>query len=263
MTAADENEFIVPPPGMAPKRVEQAPTPPAAVEESGAIVLPPGLVDSGTFRMPPRREPAAAAQAAEIPVFFPVTAPGMPVEEEVSATSASASAPLVEQHYAPPRLDDAIALAPAPAPATSTSGVDDAIDEETHFASGDNKAPATLLWRLTLADGTKIELDCTTLFGRDPAANAQWPNARLLPISDPSKSVSKTHAALQVTAEGEVHVHDLHSTNGVYVMASGTGEIAVRPGSAQLLTSGAQVRLGQFVIIVERSETLRSVPGSR
>ncbi|QAV69873.1 FHA domain-containing protein [Salinibacterium sp. UTAS2018] len=257
MTAADENEFIVPPPGMAPKRVEQVPPSPAAAEENDVIDLPPGLVDSGTFRIPQRRETAAApapAHAAEIPVFFPVTAPGMPVDEKSSALSA-APAPPVEQHYAPPRLEDAIAPAPAPAPAppTPTIEADDAIDEETHFARADSRVPASPRWQLTFADGSTVVLDRTTLLGRGPAANPQWPDARLLPVADPSKSVSKTHAALQLTAAGDLRVHDLHSTNGVHVTAPGEIEREVHPGTVHPLTKSGQIRLGQFVIVVERS----------
>ncbi|MEV8253542.1 FHA domain-containing protein [Rhodoglobus sp. NPDC076762] len=274
MTAGDESDFIVPPPGMVQARVKHEPAPSVAADDDDVIDLPPGIVDSGTFRMPqPSAQiPAHASAGAgkpDIPAFFPAGAPAVAAEAPASAEPVEISGPAKEQRYAPPRLEDAIASAPRPAPpsagtaavstapvTTSSNATDEAIDEETRFAAPEMAAPAAppaVVWRLTFPDGTQLVLDRTTLIGRDPAANARFPNARLLPVSDPSKSVSKTHVALQVTADSEVLVHDLHSTNGVYVVASGAAEIVVSPGSEQLLSSGAQVRLGQFAFLIERS----------
>ena len=66
-----------------------------------------------------------------------------------------------------------------------------------------------------------------------------------LPVDDPARSVSKTHAVLQETQEG-VRVTDLHSTNGVSVIDASGATTALAAGTAAALDAGATVLLGSF-----------------
>ncbi|WP_229671342.1 FHA domain-containing protein [Salinibacterium xinjiangense] len=70
-------------------------------------------------------------------------------------------------------------------------------------------------------------------------------------MDDPAKSVSKTHAMLEVDADG-LWVLDLDSTNGVWVVPAGEGAIEVEPGQRVAVPAGADLELGDLVIQVER-----------
>lgn len=215
---SNDNEFIVPPPGIAlpPRRAEDVE--PEPVQADDLIVLPPGVVDSGTYRMPATRAPKPAS-LDDAPAFFPVGAPGLPVP-----APASGEAPATD---APPTVDDA-----------------------TRVAIGRRSAPA---WRLTLPDGEQLLLEQTTLVGRDPAHNAEWATARLVSVIDPGKTISKTHAALELTASGQLVVHDLNSTNGVYLGYPGAEDQTVEPESPALVEHGVELSFGEFTVTVERS----------
>jgi inorganic pyrophosphatase/exopolyphosphatase len=54
----------------------------------------------------------------------------------------------------------------------------------------------------------------TVVLGRNPAAPRRAPQAQLVAVDDVTRTVSKTHALLTLTASGWV-VTDLDSTNGV------------------------------------------------
>jgi len=214
----ESNDFIVPPPGIAlpPRQAERVE--PEPVQADDLIVLPPGVVDSGTYRMPATRTPKPAS-LDDAPVFFPVSVPGLPVPAPVTDETAAADAP--------PAVDDA-----------------------TRVSVGRRSAPA---WRLTLPDGQQALVEQTTLVGRDPALNPDWESALLLPIIDPQKTVSKTHAALELTASGQLVVHDLNSTNGVYLGYPDAEDETVEPGSPVLVEHGAELSFGEFTVTVERS----------
>ena len=77
------------------------------------------------------------------------------------------------------------------------------------------------------------------------AASAIWPEATLLQVDDLTKSVSKTHALLEIDG-GVLWVHDVHSTNGVYVVV-GDDVVEVVPGTRVAVPAGADLELGEFV----------------
>lgn len=208
MSSGEDDGFIAPPPGIAPKP-DPAPAQPEPVTAE-VISLPPGVVDSGTYRMPPTRAPKPSSPD-DAPAFFPTSAPGLP-----------------------------------PVEASSAAEVDDA----TRVAVGRRSAP---VWRLTLPLGDQLMIEQPTLIGRDPAVNSQWPDAALVPVIDPGKTVSKTHAAVQLADGGVLLVHDLDSTNGVYLRLPSGDEADVRPGEPQQLEPGTELVLGDYVIAVDRS----------
>ena len=107
--------------------------------------------------------------------------------------------------------------------------------------------PTALVYSLELTDGTRHPLDRSVLLGRGPAARPDWPEARLLPVVDPDKSVSKTHAGIRVHAD-ELRVEDLHSTNGVTVLRADGSAAVVVPGVPTTVAVGDTVSLGQFAL---------------
>ena len=90
------------------------------------------------------------------------------------------------------------------------------------------------------------------IIGRDPIENPAWPGATLLPVLDPAKSLSKTHALLEIDA-GSLWVHDLASTQGVFVAAHGVDVVMVEPGTRVVVPDGAEVELGEFIVTVLRA----------
>jgi FHA domain len=211
----DDDQFIVPPPGIVAAPAEARVVEPEPVEADDLITLPPGIIDSGTYRVSHERASKPGVRPADSPVFFPSGGIGM--------------APV-----APPAAE------PVPQP----------VDDATRVSVGRRRAPA---WRLLLPDGDHVLVEQTTLVGRDPAQSAEWPDALLLPIVDTGKTISKTHAALELTAGGQLVVHDLDSTNGVFLEYPGGSETLVEPGVPGHVEHGAELRLGQFIVSVERS----------
>jgi len=190
------------------------------LEEVDFISLPPGIaLDSGTFKVP-ARTPPAREPAPEI-VFVPTVIGATPVLPAPVAEPVEAPAPVAVFAEPPAPPTSPVAVAP-PAPTS---------------------AP---VWRLALPDdGASVALDAAVLIGRNPAASADYPHATLLPVVDLTKSVSKTHALLEVDG-GVLWVHDLDSTNGVYVVV-GDDVTEVVPGTRVAVPADADLELGEFV----------------
>ena len=90
-------------------------------------------------------------------------------------------------------------------------------------------------WILTTDDGQNIRLSgSTVLLGRNPTRDRDYPDAQLVPLNDTAKTVSKTHARIELV-NGAWQVVDLDSTNGV-VLFMKNDEIELQPGVAAVLT---------------------------
>ncbi len=221
MASEHDDPAVAPPPPGTPRRPEPVEAP-SVTDESGFISLPPGMAnfDSGTYRMEARRpEPAVAERP---PVFMPTAVPGLPV----TPPAAAAAAP----------VDEATRVTGAP------------VDDATRVVPSRRAA-----WTLTLPAGESRALRAgVVLLGRGPAASEAWPGAELLPLDDPRKSVSKTHAALELDGAGTLRVHDLDSTNGVWLSYANGDEVDVVPGSPGIVEDGAVLHLGEFGIRLQR-----------
>lgn len=106
-------------------------------------------------------------------------------------------------------------------------------------------------WVLTLADGQRFQVGGSLVLGRDPSAVAVRPHAALVPVVDPAKSVSKTHAVIDLEG-AELSITDLHSTNGVLVTSEQGLARDLAPGERVVLQPGDRVELGSFLVAVER-----------
>ncbi len=105
-------------------------------------------------------------------------------------------------------------------------------------------------WIASLPDGRMVPLTSGAYFGRSPSGDNGDPTAVLVPIDDPGKSMSKTHARID-TRGASVLVTDLHSTNGTKVTVDGV-TTSLAPGVAWPLASGAVVLLGSYPIELQR-----------
>lgn len=106
-------------------------------------------------------------------------------------------------------------------------------------------------WWLTFADGQRVEATVALVIGRDPAPVATRPHATLQPVTDAAKSVSKTHAIIDMDGD-RLSVTDLNSTNGVIVTEPDGTQTDLEPGGRAQLRAGARLMLGEFVIDVGR-----------
>lgn len=99
--------------------------------------------------------------------------------------------------------------------------------------------------------GQRVGLHGFTLVGRDPERGADDPMAQVVAITDPDRTVSKTHASVEVVAD-TVWVSDRHSTNGSRIHTPDGATVTCRPGQPQTLSVGSTWELGQRRLVLER-----------
>ncbi|MEO8907114.1 MAG: FHA domain-containing protein [Microbacteriaceae bacterium] len=107
-------------------------------------------------------------------------------------------------------------------------------------------------WTLELPGAVCVPVTGAVLLGRNPVHFPPWEAASLLPLDDPTTSVSKTHALIESIEQG-LRITDLHSTNGVAVAGASGGEHELEPGSAETVTEDAVVWLGRFELRAKRT----------
>lgn len=164
-----------------------------------------------------------------------------------------ATPPLAPQQEAPAPAASAPA-APAPAPAASApfASASEPVSEETIVRGApeddDDDLEATRIARprayvLELDGGGRIHLGGRVLIGRNPTLQPGEAGT-LVPIPDDTRSVSKTHLAIDVEG-GTIQVTDRHSTNGSAI---------VRGGKETRLVGGVPTRaeLGDVVMLGDR-----------
>ncbi|MEO8093321.1 MAG: FHA domain-containing protein [Pseudolysinimonas sp.] len=220
-------------------------------DDDGFITLPPGIADSGTLRRP-RVERPRTVEREEI-VFVPTVpgvAPVFPSEPQIEAGVVPPEVVAPEQARAEPQVTEPMpniptfTLPPPPAPAAAEAAADEDFGEtrvsvSRHAHSG---------WRLVFPGTGPVGVDSPLFLGRNPAATI--PGAKTMAIDDPEKSLSKTHALVEVNG-GVLYVTDLDSTNGVWVVPEGGEAIEVVPGTRVVVPAGADLELGDVVIQVE------------
>lgn len=90
-------------------------------------------------------------------------------------------------------------------------------------------------WRITVDGAADVTFTAAEiLIGRKPASRREHPEAQLVTIPDPTKTVSKTHARMVLRGDQWMIV-DLESTNGVFVETA-RGEHQVVAGSEIAIT---------------------------
>ncbi|MFF2487482.1 RDD family protein [Microbacterium sp. NPDC058062] len=162
--------------------------------------------------------PAGVAPAAIVPTA-PSSGPGIP--------------------WTPPRLLADASPAPAPAPVGPPAAP--ATPAPRSSSPADPATPGVVL---EFDSGARIALAGSgILIGRDPAAGPGDAGLALVPLDDPSKSISKTHLALLRTG-GSIIAIDRASTNGSAVIRDGV-EHALPPGQGIAVRSGDTLLLGE------------------
>lgn len=108
-------------------------------------------------------------------------------------------------------------------------------------------------WTLVTPDGTPIDIGSdVVILGRRPAPDPAYPDAQLIAIPDETRTVSKTHARLELRGD-TWYVTDLGSTNGVLFATFMGTEVEAQPG--QELEAGERFFLGDAEVRLRRTDT--------
>lgn len=219
-----------------------APTGPAAALGAGAGSPPAPAVGAGFISSVPWETPAPAAAPAPTPAASASATPAAmpPVPPPPAPAPAAPPAPgAMPPVPPPPAVPEA---APAAAPAA-------AIDEGPTVArTALPRAGATLV----MDTGQRIALVAPrTLLGRAPVAVSPWEEADTVPVTDPDRSISKTHLAVLLDGD-RLSVRELGSTNGSAVVAADGARTTLLMGQDVVVPDGARVELGDRSFTVER-----------
>ena len=108
-------------------------------------------------------------------------------------------------------------------------------------------------WALVPPHGTPVDLTSdVVIVGRRPVPDAAHPDAQLVAIADETRTVSKTHARLQLKGE-TWYVTDLDSTNGVLFATLMGTEVEAPPGEE--IEAGERFFLGDAEVRLARRES--------
>ena len=107
-------------------------------------------------------------------------------------------------------------------------------------------------WCLRSDGGAEVAVSGRVVVGRDPRVTDAAAGARPVAIDDPARSLSKTHALLDVV-DDRLLVTDLGSTNGVRIWPDGEDAIELDPGRPTSVPEGAVLLLGDVAFLVERA----------
>ncbi|SDH36706.1 RDD family protein [Agrococcus jejuensis] len=201
----------------------------------------------------PQQAPVAPQQwqAPQAPVVPPTPPLAQPVPQPAPAQPPVAQPPAAQA----PVAQAPVAQPPA-APAPAAPSVPDAtiVPSQLHADDDDEDLGATRIVRpralvLELDDGARIQLGGRVLIGRNPTLQPGEAGT-LVPIPDDTRSVSKTHVAIDVEG-GTIQVIDRHSTNGTAIVHGGK-ETRLVGGVPTRAEVGDTVLLGDRRAVISR-----------
>jgi pSer/pThr/pTyr-binding forkhead associated (FHA) protein len=278
--AADDDDAVDPEDRIAPEPVRsgsfappaQAPDRPAPVAPAAPIVSVPGIRSAA--------ESAPPAPLAEPPVADVPAAPAAPERSEPWAPSSALRSPAVTDEefpelseavsavagapdagsprsartsvsalYAQPEIPAELAGPAAAAPADEDDADDDDLDALDRTVIAKRRR---IPWALIPPGGSPIDLSSdVVILGRRPTADPARPGAQLISIADETRTVSKTHARLELR-DDTWYVTDLDSTNGVLFATLMGTEVEAQPG--QEIEAGERFFLGDAEVRLTRSD---------
>ncbi len=222
------------------------------------------VTDAVTAAVPGAPAPVAAVPSRVEPVepiSPPVTRVPSRTESPEREPWAPALSPTPDADAFPEASGPVSAIAGAPdagAPRSARASVS-ALHTRPHVPDEDELFDETVVtrrrrtpWSLVPASGRSVAITAeVVILGRRPVADPGFPGAQLVSIDDDTRTVSKTHARLELQGEGWV-VIDLDSTNGVLLADASGAEIEVPAGVATPIAE--RFLLGDAEIRLERSE---------
>ncbi|MDL5352269.1 FHA domain-containing protein, partial [Microbacterium sp. zg-YB36] len=254
----DEVSAISQPPQGAPVAARPVATGLPALAEDGATGPERGrtgeAAPSAAIAPPVLAEPAHPVPLRTAPVDID---PSLPAVTRAPA-GAPRAARAVDPEFPLDTADEVSAVAGAPvagAPRSALSAVagTDATSVDEDFPDQTVVARRRrVMWTLQPASGAPIDLTAdVVILGRQPASDPAYRTAQLVAIADDTRTVSKTHARLELRGERWI-VTDLGSTNGVMLPTLMGTEIEADPGAE--LAPGERFLLGDVAFRLVRVE---------
>jgi hypothetical protein len=155
-----------------------------------------------------------------------------------------------------------VSIAPPPTgstPGASTNqvgGLDESL-ERTSLAPRNRAAGLDIAGTgsvtLQFDTGEVVTAEGRLLIGRDPEVAEGEPPARLIPIADTDRSVSKTHLVVEIEGT-KVTVTDRGSTNGSSVLLPDGTSLDLSADEAVLVPVGSSVTFGQRSFSVDEPD---------
>lgn len=221
---------------------------PAACAGSSAAIGCTGAAEPG--------DPAQLSPATGVARVVPVDSPDfiVPPPGLIPAAPPPGEEPERTVRDTPPRSLPAFppppGFAPSAVPGTppSEDARDDALEERVEAPT---PTPQPGAWRLR-APGLEVLLLRPVVLGRDPSTDAARQGAAAVALADPARSVSKTHALVEVV-DDRVVVTDLHSTNGTRVLTPEGEAHELDPGRSADVAGGSTLLLGEVALRVDRA----------
>ena len=119
-------------------------------------------------------------------------------------------------------------------------------------STGEADEPVVLAeWMLRLDDGRNVAVEGLVLLGRNPQPRVGEEDAKLIKVSDDTRTVSKSHLAVGVDVTG-LYVMDRGSTNGTMVTAPDGGQRPCPPGDLVDVPGGSVISFGDHWLEVHR-----------
>jgi uncharacterized RDD family membrane protein YckC len=203
----------------------------APAVSGGAAAVPEGT-DGRDAQVAPSQVAAGAGPAGSsdpLPTSVPASAlPMAPSGAEVGV------APL-----APGR----VAAGEVPPPSTRNPAPTESPAATTQPGDESGSAVASPGWVAVLDDGREVPVHGLVLLGRNPQPRPGEEGAELIKVADESRTVSKSHLALDVDARG-LFVVDRGSTNGSTVTTADGHVARCVPGDAVRVDEGSVVSMG-------------------
>lgn len=180
--------------------------------------------------------------------------PVVKAEPVVDVTSAPAEAPPAESFATPPLQD----------PETTSTNIVEQIDgvdlsdifeappqrkvEAPRFAT-ENELTSMVSFTITLGNGDRVDITRSGLLGRMPTPAEGEEFEHLIVVSDPGRSVSKTH--LEFGVEGsELWIADRNSGNGTIVREPGVVPRRAQPGTRYTVVRGTRLDFGDLHLTI-------------
>ena len=206
-------------------------------ESHGGDLLSGGAVTEAPLSRRERRDSAQAAARSRTSSAASTSRRGGAHTGHSASSAASSSA-----GTAAPAVVSQPSVTPVPTASAQTA--------TPSLPSASSAAPALSVRLVPLLGGNPILIHEPTVVGRDPDNISAYPGAERVALDDPTRSVSKTHAAIFPLLDG-VWVTDLHSTNGTRVEYRDGRSVEAVPDKALSALEGSTIYFGRIAFKVE------------
>ena len=169
-----------------------------------------------------------------------------PELREDAATPSASSAPAFSVLAPPPKSNQRVELPISPPAPLASLGADDADIEDTRIVE---RSVTGSRFVLQFSTGDSVIVTGTGLVGRNPIPEPSEKFDIVVPITDPSKSVSKTHLEFGQMS-GVFWISDRYSGNGTIVREPGVEPRRCEAGKRYRVVRGTRVEIGEQFFIV-------------